>query len=172
MVTHIPKLTRRDFIRMSGVTAAGYSLLPMLRANNVEAQSKVTPRGGAELCIFIMLQGAPSQMDTFDVKERPETPQDFDIRTIKDGVRMPVGTMPRLSERLDKFAIIRSMEFWESCHNRGTYYMQAGRAISPSRLKEIPSIGAVLAYEHLERRREGDFLPPFISLNVDRKSVV
>ncbi len=166
MVTHIPKLTRRDFIRMSGVTAAGYSLLPMLRANNVEAQSKVTPRGGAELCIFIMLQGAPSQMDTFDVKERPETPQDFDIRTIKDGVRMPVGTMPRLSERLDKFAIIRSMEFWESCHNRGTYYMQAGRAISPSRLKEIPSIGAVLAYEHLERRREGDFLPPFISLNV------
>ena len=166
MVTRFPTLTRRDFLRVGGVGVAGYSLLPMLQATNLQSPAAVTPRGGAEICIFIMLQGAPSQMDTFDAKLNRETPEDFDIRTIRDGVRMPVGTLPLLTERLDKYAIIRSMEFWEKDHNRGTYYIQAGRPEPPSRMKEVPSFGAVLAYESLNQRRDTDFLPPYISLNV------
>jgi len=166
MATRFPILTRRDFLRVGGVGAAGYSLLPMLRATNLQSTAATTPRGGAEICIFIMLQGAPSQMDTFDAKLNSETPEDFDIRTVRDGIRMPVGTLPRLSERLDKYAIVRSMEFWEQNHNRGTYYIQAGRPETPSRMKEVPSFGAVLAYESLDQRRDTDFLPPYISLNV------
>jgi len=166
MATRFPTLTRRDFLRVGGVGVAGYSLLPMLQATNLQSPAAVTPRGGAEICIFIMLQGAPSQMDTFDAKLNRETPEDFDIRTIRDGVRMPVGTLPLLTERLDKYAIIRSMEFWEKDHNRGTYYIQAGRPETPSRMKEVPSFGAVLAYESLNQRRDTDFLPPYISLNV------
>jgi Protein of unknown function (DUF1501) len=36
---------------------------------------------------------------------------------------------------------------------------------SPSRLAEIPSIGAVAAYEFRDTRKDTDVLPPFVSLN-------
>ena len=168
MKYHIPQLSRRDFLKYGGVGVAGYSLLPMLQPMNVAAKGKSNPRGGAEICILIFLQGAPAQMDTFDAKEGTGTPEDFDFRTIKQGLLWPVGTMPELSRRTDKFAIVRSMEFWDNEHGRGTYYLQAGRAFSPARVKEVPSVGSVVAYETLSQRKDSDFLPPFISIDTDQ----
>ena len=63
MVTRFPTLTRRDFLRVGGVGVAGYSLLPMLQATNLQSPAAVTPRGGAEICIFIMLQFGPSKLE-------------------------------------------------------------------------------------------------------------
>ncbi len=168
MKYHVPELSRRDFLRYGGLSVAGYSLLPMIQPQNVAAKGKITPRGGAEICIFIFLQGAPAQMDTFDAKEGIGTPEDFDFRTIKQGLRWPVGTMPMLGERTDKFAIVRSMEFWNKEHGRGTYYLQTGRPFSPARVKEIPSVGSVVAYETLSKRKDSDFLPPLISIDMDQ----
>jgi hypothetical protein len=144
----------------------------MLKAYKVEAKEKVQPRGGAEVCILLFLQGGPSQLDTFDVKEGKWTPQDFDIKAVKPGLRMPVGLLPRLSQRTDKYTILRSLESWEAEHARGTYYLQAGRLLSPARLHEIPSVGSVIAYETLSRRRETDFLPPFVAMNMDTSQLV
>ncbi len=167
MNTNVPKLTRRDLLRAGGLTVAGYSLLPMLQPLNVAAKEKAKPRGGAEVCIYIFLQGGAAQMDTFDAKEAPETPEDFDIRKIKQGLSMPVGTMPMLSERTDKFAVVRSNEAWVSEHGQATYYVQTGRMFSPARIHEIPSVGSVIAYEKLDQRKDTDFLPPFISMDMD-----
>ncbi len=172
MALEIPRLTRRDFMRIGGVSVLGYSLAPILRASNVEAKSSAKMRGGADVCILLFLQGGPSQLDTFDVKEGKWTPEDFDIQTVKPGVRMPVGLMPELSKRLDKYAIIRSLEAWEAEHARGTYYLQAGRILSPARLQEIPSVGSVIAYETRDQRRASDFLPPFVAMNMDTSSLV
>ena len=153
MMTHVPRLTRREFIRVGAVGVTSYSLLPTLKANNVVAKEKAQPRGGAEVCILLFLQGGPSQLDTFDVKEGKWTPQDFDIQTVKPGLRMPMGLLPRLAQRTDKYTIVRSLEFWEAEHARGTYYLQAGRILSPARLNEIPSVGSIIAYETLDRRK-------------------
>jgi len=172
MNTHIPQLTRREFLRTGGVGISSYSLLPLFRANNVSAKERVQPRGGAEICILLFLQGGPSQLDTFGAKEGPWTPADFDIRTVRPGLRMPFGLLPKLSEQADKYAIIQSLEAWEVDHARGTYYLQAGRIFSPARIKEIPSVGSVMAYESLSQRKESDFLPPFIAMNVDNTQVV
>ncbi len=169
---HIPVLSRRDFMRVGGVGVAGYSLLPMLMPLNVQARGKVEPRGGAEICIFIMLQGAASQMDTFDVKEGPDTPGDFDIRTVRDGLRMPVGTLPMLSERFQKYTIVRSMGAWDLNHDRSTYHLQSGREFQIARAGEIPSIGSVIAYEMRDRRRDSDILPSFISFDVQTSILV
>jgi hypothetical protein len=144
----------------------------MIAPQNIRAAESVHPRGGAEICILLFLQGGPSQLDTFGAKEGPWTPKDFDIRTIKPGFRMPVGLLPKLSERTDRFSIIQSLEAWEVDHARGTYYLQAGRLFSPARAQEIPSVGSVIAYETLNRRKESDFLPPFIAMNVDNEKVV
>jgi hypothetical protein len=170
--TATPQLTRRELFRVGGVTVGGYFLMPALGPGNVQAKARVEPRGSAEICIFLLLKGGPSQLETFDVKEGPWTPPDLDVRTIAPGLRMPVGLLPGLAERRGKFAIVRSMEAWEAEHARGVYYLQAGRIFSPARMKEIPSVGAIVAYETEPRRRESDFLPHFLSMDMTTAELV
>lgn len=163
----IPKLTRRQFFRVGATTFMGYSLLPMAKPLQIRAAEKIEPRGSAEFCIFLFLMGGPPQLDTFDVKEGRWTPPDFEIRTITPEIRMPVGILPKLSEprRLQHLLLARSVEAWESVHERGQYYIQAGRAFSGARAKEIPSVGSLVAYEFDSRRKPEDFMPPFVAMN-------
>src|SRR5262249_20581310 len=86
----------------------------------------------------------------------------------KYGYQYPYGLMPKTVNHLDKLAVVRSMEAWETVHSRGQYYLQTGHAISAARIKEMPSIGAVVAYESLARRKDSDFLPPFIAMNYEQ----
>jgi hypothetical protein len=132
---------------------------------NVVADQKVSPRGTAEFCIFINLSGGAPHVDTFDIKEGKWTPPDFDIRTIKPGVRMPYGLFPQLSAKLDQLVLVRSLQAWENEHIRGQYYLQVAHQTSPARNKEMPSLGSVIAYECGQRRRSGDFLPPYVAMN-------
>jgi len=147
------------------MTVSGYWLLPMLRPVNVMAKESVTPRGGAEYCIFLFLNGGASQLDSFDIKEGKWTPSDFDVRTVKPGIRLPYSLFPNLSGNLDHLVIARSVEAWESAHSRAQYYMQVGHPFSPARRNEMPALGAVIASELAGRRKESDFLPPFVAMN-------
>jgi hypothetical protein len=51
--SHIPRLFRREFLRIGSVSAIGYYLLPMIKPLNVTAAKKVSQRGSAEFCIFL-----------------------------------------------------------------------------------------------------------------------
>jgi len=169
----VPRLTRRDFVRVGAVSVGGYYLLPITKAaSSINAKEATHPRGSADVCIMLFLRGGPSQLDTFDVKEGHWTPDDLDIRTVTPGVRMPFGLLPKLSKRLNKITIVRSMEAWEAEHSRGVYYMQAGRILSPARTQEIPSVGSVIAYEALQQRSDSDYLPPFISMNMETNALL
>jgi len=137
----------------------------MLPPVNVTAKESVTPRGGAEFCIFLFLNGGASQLDSFDIKEGKWTPPDFDVRTVKPGIRLPYALFPQLSGQLDHLVIARSVEAWESAHSRAQYYMQVGHPFSPARRNEMPAVGAVIATEMASRRKESDFLPPFVAMN-------
>ena len=66
--TDIPRLTRREAFRLGALTVSGFRLLPFV-AGNVQAAGTANPRASADCVIFLNLQGGPSQMDTFDVKE-------------------------------------------------------------------------------------------------------
>ncbi len=171
MPVHMPTLTRRHLLKIGGVALSGFDLLPMARPLNAITKEKVKPRGSAEYCLFVFLYGGPSHVDSFDIKEGRWMPPDFDVRTVAPGVRMPVGLFPKLSEQINRLAILRSLETWETEHERATYYMHAAHAISPARLQEIPSVGAIVAYEHQGRRKSGDFLPPFVSMNYGHNQV-
>ncbi len=164
-MTSIPTLTRRQWLRIGPVAFSGFELLPMLRPLNAAVKGRVHPRGGAEYCLFVFLQGGASQLDTFDVKEGRWTPPDFAIRKLTPEINWPAGLFPKLAAQLPRLALVRSMETWETEHTRATYYMHVAHPISPARLAEIPALGAVVAYEFREKRRETDFLPPFISMN-------
>ncbi len=163
--THFPTLTRRELFRSGLVTVTGGTLAPMQRSLDASAGGRANIRGGAECVVVLNLVGGPSQMDTFDVKEHPTTPEDLDIRTTKLGPRWPYGLLPRTAEILDDLCVVRSMGAWETFHNLAQYNMQTGHPFNASRAREIPSIGSVIAYELLEKAEETDFLPPFVSMN-------
>jgi hypothetical protein len=164
-IPDVPTLSRRHLFQRGVMTVSGYWLLPMLRPVNVVAKESVTPRGGAEYCIFLFLNGGASQLDSFDIKEGKWTPSDFDVRTVKPGIRLPYSLFPNLSGNLDHLVIARSVEAWESAHSRAQYYMQVGHPFSPARRNEMPALGAVIASELAGRRKESDFLPPFVAMN-------
>jgi Protein of unknown function (DUF1501) len=164
-IPDIPTLTRRQLFRSGAVTVSGFWLLPMLRPIQVSAKEQVTPLGGAECCIFLFLNGGASQLDSFDIKEGKWTPPDFDVRSVKPGIRLPYSLFPRLSGQLDHLVIARSVEAWESAHSRAQYYMQVGHPFSPARRNEMPALGAVIASELASRRKASDFLPPFVAMN-------
>ena len=167
----IPRLTRRDAFRLGALSILGYELAPVLAPVNVHAQERVTPRGSVDSVIFLNLRGGPSQMDTFDAKVGAWTAEDFDIGTASTGILWPKGLLPKLGERLDRLAIVRSMEAWDTVHSRAQFYLQTGHQSSPARNAEMPSMGSVIAYEHRDRRREGDYLPPFVAMNYDAKTM-
>src|SRR5271166_3452374 len=80
-------LSRRQLLQAGLVQAVGLSL-PHLLAANAAARS---PRSAAKSCIFIMLNGGPSHIDTFDPK--PDAPAEIRgpyraIATRTPGVRL------------------------------------------------------------------------------------
>ncbi len=162
-----PRLRRRDLLRLGGLSVAGFDLLPMLAPSNVFAQSRVTPRGGAKAVIFLNMQGGPSQMDMFDVKMGKWAPENRDVRMTKQGYQFPYGLLPKMAGTLDDLYVVRSAQAWETVHSRGQYYLQTGHAVSAARIKEMPSLGSVIAYEYQGRRRTTDYLPPFVSMNYE-----
>lgn len=168
----VPRLSRRETFRIGAASVGSYLLAPTLIPQQVHAAADVHPRGGAEICIFIMLKGGPSQLETFDLKEGPWTPDDWGPETVTPDLRLPISVLPRLAKRREKYAIIRSMEAWEAEHARGVYYIQAGRLFSPARAQEIPSVGSIVAYETIDRRQDDDFLPPYLSLDMTSADIV
>src|SRR5260370_42170097 len=100
-------LSRREFLRVGGLAAAGLTLPGLLRAR----ASAAAPKARAKSCIQLYMWGGPSQLETFDLK--PAAP---------DGVRgefKPIGTnvpgiricehLPLLAKAADRYAIVRSL---------------------------------------------------------------
>src|SRR2546425_3584027 len=105
----IPTLTRRNLLKVGAVAISGFDLLPMLRPLNATVKEKVRPRGTAEYCLFVFLQGGCTHVDSFDLKEGKWTPPDFEIKQVAPGIKMPVSLFPKLSRALSKFASLRSL---------------------------------------------------------------
>lgn len=166
-MTRFPQLTRRSLLNLGALSIAGYDLADTVRPSNVQAQTRFTPRGSAETVIFLNLQGGPSQMDMFDVKFGKWAPENRDVRATPFGYQYPYGLMPKLAEHLGDLAVVRSAQAWETVHSRGQYYLQTGHAVSPARIKESPSLGAVIAHELKGRGKPSDFLPPFVAMNYE-----
>jgi hypothetical protein len=160
-----PRLTRRDLFRLGALGVAGFELAPTLAPPRLRAAGRATPRGSVDSVILLNLRGGPSQMDTFDAKAGAWTDEEFGIAQARQGFLWPHGLLPKLGERLDRLCLLRSMEAWDTVHSRAQHYLQTGHQSSPARNEEMPSLGAIVAYETESRRRETDFLPPYVSMN-------
>lgn len=135
--------SRRDFLRLGAYAGLGLGAAPFVAPGLARAAAAGAAR--AEACIVLWLDGGPSQLDTFDPK--PEAPVEYRgefgvIDTALDGVRI-CEHLPRIAQRLDRFALIRSLTSPEGNHDRGSHHYQTGWRPSPSLV--YPSMGSVLA---------------------------
>ena len=157
-----PHIGRRMFFRHMASALGGYFLLPARRFETV-ARSSGTPIGTAKNCIFILLTGAPSHVDTFDLKEGPWTPAYFNPTSYGD-LRFPQGLMPNLANQLNSIAFLRSTQAWATAHGIAQTWVQIGRNPVSGLAKIAPHIGSVVAME-LGPQSSDRTLPAFISLN-------
>ena len=165
--------TRRDLLKFGGLGLAGASLDSIwpLRVSAADTGVQTRPRGNARNVIFFEISGAISHVDTFDFKDNPATPKDFQVRKIPTGIYFPVNMFPRLEKVMDRVAIVRSFASNEEVHLRGQYYVQAGRPLNVAFAREIPSVGTVAAAELEARRRESDTFPTYVSFNLETNQV-
>jgi len=157
-----PHVGRRTFFRHVATALSGYYLLPTRPMENI-AKAAVTPIGTATKCVFVLLTGAPSHTDTFDLKEGAWTPSYFNPTSYGD-LRFPQGLMPNLANQLDSIALVRSSRAWATAHGIAQTWVQIGRNPASGLSKIAPHIGSVVAME-LGAKPENRTLPPFVSLN-------
>src|SRR5215831_19549298 len=99
-----PDISRRRFFEILGAGVSGSYLLPRLHAQtgSVTTSSGATTQNTAKNVIFILLTGAISHTDTFDLKVvNGVTPTNFQPTTVK-GVNWPMGLLPKMGAMLPK----------------------------------------------------------------------
>lgn len=157
-----PQIGRRLFFRHVASAMGGYFLLPS-RPSETVARAAVSTKATAKNCIFIMMAGGPSHVDTFDLKEGSWTPAAFNP-TSYGAVRFPQGLMPKLAEQLDSIVLLRSAKSWAAVHELSRTWLQIGRNPTSAMAKISPHIGSVVSSE-LAPKNENRTLPAFLSLN-------
>jgi Protein of unknown function (DUF1501) len=160
-----PHWTRRHFFQVLGAGVTGSFLAERYaRAADVSAAG-VSTKNTAQNVIFILLAGAPSHTDTFDLKMvNGVTPATFNPTTI-NGVLWPTGILPKLGQLTGDFAIVRSMRAHAVVHSLSQTWMQIGRNPTAALGNIAPNIGSVVAIEKEKERKPSQIFPTFLALN-------
>ena len=165
-----PHCTRRRFFEVAGAGLMGSYLLDNAIAQQCTSPQQintqqVTPHGTAKNCIFILLAGAPSHTDTFDLKVvNGTTPSNFSPTTL-NGVAWPVGLLPKIGSHLGDLTLVRSMQSWALVHLLAQHWTQIGRNPAAALGDIAPNIGSIVSIEKNSERQAGQVFPTFVSLN-------
>ncbi len=160
-----PHWTRRRFFELMGTTVTGAFL-----AERYAKAADVTNAGAkthntAKNCIFILLAGAPSHTDTFDLKVvQGVTPTTFAPQTV-NGVMWPTGLLPNLGQMTGDFALVRSLRSHALVHSLAQTWTQIGRNPAAALGNIAPNIGSIVAIEKDKERLPGQIFPAFLALN-------
>jgi uncharacterized protein DUF1501 len=150
-------LSRRALLKgLLGTAAGGVvmnwgGLTQTALADEVKKQNKH--------CIYLFMNGGASQFETFDMK--PGRPTGGLFRPISSNVpgTQVCELMPKMAQKMDQIAVIRSMKTSEVDHPGGIYLMHTG--YQPAANVRFPEVGAIVARY---QGREGADLPNFIKI--------
>ena len=158
-------INRRVFFEIAGAGVAGYFVSPLeMLAQGGAVQRPAVVLNSAKNAIFILLTGAASHVDTFDLKVGPWTPANF-APTTRDGVDFPAGLFPTLASQWGKFALVRSCQSNGLVHSLLQQWNQIARNPVSATGSIAPNVGSIVALEFDAVRRPGQMLPGFLSLN-------
>lgn len=161
-----PGFSRRRFLKITGTGLVASWFADVTSPSLIHAATSASPSllGTARNCILVFLSGAPSQVDTWDLKEGDWTPAELAPTTFGD-IRFPQGLLPATAEHLGEIAIVRPGLAWAAVHSLAQTWAQISRNPTGALGKIAPHIGAVVALETQLQRRPEDVLPGFIALN-------
>jgi hypothetical protein len=156
-----------------GLLGLGMNHLEPLRAaaatNDAATNDATGKRPRAKSVIYIFLSGGLSQIDSFDMKpDAPDTVRgEFKpIDTATPGVQI-CEHLPKLAQRSNKWAVVRSMHHGYPEHSSGHLLMMTGRNVPPPgfdpgkpKPSDWPSIAAIANAVTTPRNN----LPPTIVL--------
>jgi len=140
--------SRRGFLKVGCLGAAGLTLADMLRARAIAgSDGHAPPRDGS--VILIWLDGGPPQHETYDPK--PEAPAEFRgplkaIPTALPGVQLS-ELLPQHARLLDRMSIIRSMYHDNGDHFAAAHWMLTGYLGSnaSNQPTQYPSAASIIA---------------------------
>jgi uncharacterized protein (DUF1501 family) len=161
-------LSRRDFLRIGGLSALGLSLSGFLRLQQAAGAARLAaPARKTVNCILLWMQGGPSHHETFDPK--PDAPAEVrgefgTIPTTLPGIRISEH-LPLLARQTDKYSIIRGHNPQNGSHGVADHLMMSGHKFNAA--LPFPCFGSVVAKE----RGYKDGMLPFVQLgrNIDRR---
>lgn len=134
-----PRCSRRDFVRLSiGASAAALAgLAPAALAQQRPAKAKG--------CILLWMQGAQSQIDTWDLKPGTETGGPFkEIETAAPGLRI-CEHLPHTARQMDKVSLVRTLVSKDPNHDTATYFLHTGYRQNSD--LQHPHLGSVILEE-------------------------
>ncbi|MBL8798299.1 MAG: DUF1501 domain-containing protein [Planctomycetia bacterium] len=147
-------LARRDFLHLSALGVAGWSVSGWLGALAAAADDR-----RRRSCILLWMAGGPAQTDTFDLKPGHKNGGPFrPISTSVPGIQISEH-LPQLARQANRLAILRSMSTREGDHGRATYHLRTGYVQQPP--IDFPPLGALMAKELGEPDAD---LPNFVSI--------
>jgi hypothetical protein len=129
-------VTRRDLIRVGGISLLGLSIPNVLALQEAQAaqaggSGSAGAFGKAKSVIFIFLQGGPSHIDIWDPK--PDAPDNIRGKFKPIPTKIPgtmfAETMPLLAQQVDKATLIRSVSYTPAGlfnHTAAMYQMVTG----------------------------------------------
>jgi Protein of unknown function (DUF1501) len=123
-------LTRREWLRLGGLSAFGLSM-PLLARSSAPASGSF---GKAKSCIVLFHLGGPPQQETWDMK--PDAPAGIrgdykPIATNVTGIQV-CELMPRTAKHLDKICVLRAMSTNDNAHSSSGYWMLTGVPHQPT----------------------------------------
>ncbi len=135
---------RRDFLSVGALSAIGFSLPQYFAA---KAMGHTAPDRDERSCILIFNLGAPSQLDTLDMK--PDAPAEIrgpfkPINTASPEIQVS-EILPLHAKVADRFSLVRSCFHTSAAvHDAGWQMLQTGRKFVGG--VETPHMGAVTSY--------------------------
>lgn len=152
-------IPRRGFLQTAALGATAFAAdmttLNVLKAPILAEELKRQEKR----VILLWLAGGPSQLETWDPKPGRPTGGPFQaIDTNVPGIRIS-ELMPKLAQRMQYTAVVRSLNTKNGDHGGGTSLMETGRG--PEAGLNYPDLGAVLAKE---LGRVDSPVPDYVSL--------
>ena len=158
-------VTRRSFLQ-AGVLGLGGLAIPDLLRLRAGGATDPTKRGRS--VILFWLSGGPGHMETWDPK--PDAPREFRgpfgaIPTSVPGVHFS-ELMPEQASRMDRLAILRTVNHGTGDHTKGNHWMLTGFEgpafnAPDNEVQRRPAMGSAVA-RVLGPRSQG--LPPYVAV--------
>jgi hypothetical protein len=151
------QVSRRTLLQVGGVSSLGLSL-PMLFQARADAGTPPDIN-----CLMVWLWGAPSHVDTWDMK--PDQPEEIrgmwrPIRSAVPGMEV-VEHLPRFAKQMKRIVQVRTMHNDAPDHPEGACIALSGFKFIPGKPdKEGPHLGAVIA----KYARPASQLPQYVVL--------